>query len=80
MEVFPYRRQVMRVAIAHIGHGPDDRDPFRPTTTLRVRSSSVAAADGKPVLVQLGDGMPTRNPRAARWWFSSPRSQVWAAP
>ncbi len=28
MEVFPYRRQVMRVAIAHIGHGPDDRDPF----------------------------------------------------
>jgi hypothetical protein len=28
MEVFPYRRQVMRLAIAHIGHGPDDRDPF----------------------------------------------------
>ena len=47
----------MRVAIVHIGHGPD-RDPFaQPHPTGR--SSSLAAADRKPVLVQLGDGMPT---------------------
>jgi hypothetical protein len=52
MEVFFYRRQVMRVAIVHIGHGPDDRDPFAQPPPYG------AAADRKPVLVQLGDGMP----------------------
>jgi hypothetical protein len=52
MEVFFYRRQVMRVAIVHIGHGPDERDPFAQPPPYG------AAADRKPVLVQLGDGMP----------------------
>src|SRR5262249_38533429 len=36
----------------HTCHGPDDRDPFGPTTTLRGRSASIPAADHKPVLVQ----------------------------
>jgi len=36
MEVFFYRREVMRVAIVHIRHGPDDR--FRPTTSHAMRA------------------------------------------
>jgi hypothetical protein len=36
----------------HTCHGPGDRDPSGPTTTLRGRSASIPAADRKPVLVQ----------------------------
>jgi hypothetical protein len=46
----------MRVAIVHIGYGPDERDPFAqppPYGSLLLRRSR------QPVLVQLGDGMPT---------------------
>jgi hypothetical protein len=58
MKLFSYRRRVMRVAIVHIGYGPDDRDPFaqpQPYVSFLLRRSRRP----QTVLVQLGDGMPT---------------------
>jgi hypothetical protein len=77
MEVFPYRRQVMRVAIVHIGYGPDERDPFAqppPYGSLLLRRSRQPQTSSRPTRRRNADlphseieGLPDRSsPRRMR--------------